>query len=60
MRKTFELVAEQGPPPDDLDALLRALDADWPGALDGVRDTDNMPLAQEPTRVRDDLAALAR
>ena len=60
MRKTFELVAERGPPPDDLDALFRALDTDPPGALDGVRDTDNMPLAQEPTRVRDDLAALAR
>lgn len=60
MRKTFELVAQRGPPPDDLDALLRALDTDPPGALDGVRDTDNMPLAQEPTRVCDDLAALAR
>lgn len=59
-RKTFELVAEWGPPPDDLDALFRALDADPPGALDGVRDTDNMPLAEEPARVRDDLAALAR
>ncbi len=57
-RKTFELVAEQGPAPDDLDALLAPLDADPPDALDGVHDTDDMPLTQERARVRDDLSAL--
>lgn len=55
--KTFELVAEKGPPPDDVDGLFAALDADPPGSVDAVRDTDNMPLAQEPARVRDDLDA---
>ena len=29
-----------------------------PSALDAARDTANMPLAEEPQRVRDDLAAL--
>src|ERR1035437_2053985 len=33
-RKTFELVADTGPPQDDFDALFAALDADPPGALD--------------------------
>ena len=32
------------------------LDADPHGALDAVHDTDNMPLAHEPARVRADLA----
>ncbi len=53
--KTFELVAETGPAQVDLDALFAALDADAPGALDAVRDIANMPLDQEPQRVRDDL-----
>lgn len=57
-RKTFELVAERGPAPDDLDALFAPLTADAHGALDAVRDADNMPLEQEPARVRDDLAAV--
>jgi uncharacterized protein YbjT (DUF2867 family) len=57
--KTFELIAERGPAPDDFDALFAPLDADLPGALDAVHDTDNMPLAQEPARVRDDLASLS-
>ncbi len=38
LRKTFELVAEKGPFPVNFDALFAALDADAPGALDGVRD----------------------
>ena len=58
-RKTFELVAERGPAPDDFDALFAPMDADPQGALDAVRDTDNMPLAQEPARVRADLAGIA-
>jgi uncharacterized protein YbjT (DUF2867 family) len=54
-RKTFELVSERGPAPQDFDALFAALDADPPGALDGARDIANMPLKDEPKRVRDDL-----
>jgi uncharacterized protein YbjT (DUF2867 family) len=57
-RKTFELVAETGPEPDDLEALFAALQADPAGALDGVKDAPNQPLAQEPQRVREDLEAV--
>jgi uncharacterized protein YbjT (DUF2867 family) len=58
LRKTFELVAIKGPAPDDFDALFAPLDADPPGALDGVRDNPNQPLEEEPKRVRDDLNAM--
>jgi uncharacterized protein YbjT (DUF2867 family) len=54
-RKTFELVAERGPAPADFDALFAALEADAPGSLDGVYDVANLPLANEPQRVRNDL-----
>jgi uncharacterized protein YbjT (DUF2867 family) len=57
-RKTFELVATTGPAPPDLDALFAPLEADPPGALDGVHDAANMPLEDEPQRVRDDLDAV--
>ncbi|AWB06619.1 epimerase (plasmid) [Azospirillum humicireducens] len=61
VRKTFELVAARGLAQDDVDSLFAALDADPSCALDGVHDTANMPLAEEPRRVRDDLdAVLAR
>lgn len=53
--KTFELVAEPGPAPADLEPLFAQLDPDPRGALDGVRDLANMPLDREPPRVRDDL-----
>jgi uncharacterized protein YbjT (DUF2867 family) len=53
--KTFELVAETGPAPTDLDALFAGLDPDRAGALDGVRDAENMPVQQEQERVRHDL-----
>ena len=56
--KTFELVAEHGPAPDDFDALFASLEADPSGALDAACDTANMPLHQEPERVREDLLAL--
>lgn len=61
-RKTFELVAEKGPAPADLEPLFAALQADPVDALDAVLDLDNMPLYQEPERVRRDLkeAALNR
>jgi uncharacterized protein YbjT (DUF2867 family) len=57
--KTFELVAEQGPATADFDALFAPLAADTPRALDGARDTANMPLEGEPQRVREELRALA-
>jgi uncharacterized protein YbjT (DUF2867 family) len=59
-RKTFELVATTGAAQRDLGPLLVALDADPPGALDAVHDTANMPLEEEPRRVRDDLDAHTR
>ena len=58
MRKTFELIATVGPAPEDFDALFTPLDADRQGALDGVHDIANMPLEDEPQRVRDDLDAV--
>lgn len=58
MRKTFELVATTGQAPEDFDALFAPLEKDASGALDGVHDAANMPLDDEPQRVRDDLDAL--
>jgi uncharacterized protein YbjT (DUF2867 family) len=55
LNKTFELVATEGPAPSDLDSLLAALTPDRAGALDGVRDADNMPLGDEPKRVTEAL-----
>ena len=59
LRKSFELVATRGPAQQDLDAEFARLDADPPGALDAVRDLPNMPLQDEPQRVRRDLEALS-
>ena len=59
LRKTFELVATTGQAPDDFDALFAPLEEDTRGALDGVHDVPNMPLDDEPQRVRDDLEAVA-
>ena len=53
--KTFELVAERGAASADLDVLFARLEADKPGALDAIRDAPNMPLDEEPARVRVDL-----
>jgi hypothetical protein len=39
--------------------LFAPLDADTPGALDAVRDTPNMPLDQEPERVREAMQRFA-
>jgi uncharacterized protein YbjT (DUF2867 family) len=57
-RKTFELVAERGPATTDFDALFAELDSDASGALDAVRDAQNMPSEDEPARVREDLLNL--
>ena len=56
--KTVELVAEQGASTQDFEALFAPTDADIPRELDAVHDRDNMPLADEPTWVRDELASL--
>jgi uncharacterized protein YbjT (DUF2867 family) len=58
LRKSFELVATQGPAQPDLEALFAGLDADPPAALNGVHDVANMPLHKEPKQVRDDLDAV--
>jgi uncharacterized protein YbjT (DUF2867 family) len=60
LRKSFELVATQGPAPPDLEAEFARLDADPPDALDAVHDLTNMPLQDEPQRVRRDLDAVKR
>jgi aryl-alcohol dehydrogenase-like predicted oxidoreductase len=49
---TFELVAERGTAPDDLDPVFASLDKDPLGSVDGVRDQANMPAEAEPERVR--------
>jgi len=56
-RKTFELVAVEGPAQQDLEPLFAALDTDIEGALDAGNDVANQPLEDEPRRVRDDLKA---
>ena len=60
VRKTFELVAERGPAPENFDALFAPAAADPPGSLDGAHDVKNMPLTDEPQHVRDDLRELQR
>ena len=59
LRKTFELVAAKGPAQKNLDELFASLAPDPANAFDGVRDTPNQPLEQEPQRVKDDLHALS-
>jgi uncharacterized protein YbjT (DUF2867 family) len=59
-RKTFELVATKGPAQHDLRVLFEALEPDPPGALDAILDLENMPLSEEPQRVRDELDAARR
>jgi uncharacterized protein YbjT (DUF2867 family) len=58
LRKTFEIIATAGPAPEDFDALFAPLEGDPPGSLDGAHDMANMPLEDEPQRVRDDLNAV--
>jgi hypothetical protein len=53
---TFELVADKGPAPEDLDPLFAALDRD--DDVDGVRDQANLPSDSEPERVTADLASI--
>jgi uncharacterized protein YbjT (DUF2867 family) len=55
LRKTFELIAEIGPEPDDFAPIFAALASDPAGALDGVYDAANMPPTAEPPQVLEDL-----
>lgn len=54
-RRTLELVAERGREQDDLGPVFAALAPDPAGALDGVHDSANLPIEQEPQRVQDDV-----
>ncbi len=54
-RKTFELIAAEGPAQRDMEPLFAALDADIESSLDAAKDIANQPLDDEPQRVRDDL-----
>ncbi|MBI3716666.1 MAG: SDR family oxidoreductase [Betaproteobacteria bacterium] len=56
IRKTFEIVAESGSEPDDLEPVFAMLEPDTAEGLDGACDSANMPLAEEPPFVREDLA----
>ncbi|GAA4552929.1 SDR family oxidoreductase [Amycolatopsis samaneae] len=56
--KTFEVYSGPGSPTGDWTALFGQAARDSASAADGVKDTDNMPLADEPVDVRADLSAL--
>jgi uncharacterized protein YbjT (DUF2867 family) len=51
VHKTFELIAETGPEPEDFDGLFATADPDAEQAVDGAHDAANMPLDEEPERV---------
>ena len=58
VRKTFELIATEGPAQKDLEPLFTGLDGDADDSLDAAKDVANQPLQDEPQRVRDDLQAV--
>ena len=58
VRKTFELVSTKGAPQENFNTLFGSLEPDPTGGLNGVHDMANMPLEDEPKRVRDDLEAV--
>ncbi|MCU1533020.1 MAG: NAD-dependent epimerase/dehydratase [Arthrobacter sp.] len=53
--KTFELYATAGAVTTDWTGLFDTAVPDAAGALDGARDTGNLPLEKEPAPVREDL-----
>ncbi|WP_167147785.1 NAD(P)H-binding protein [Actinomyces sp. ZJ308] len=55
-RRTVEIFSAAGSPVTDFEALFASTRADEAGALDGVLDTNNVPLADEPERVQADVA----
>ncbi|WP_454931522.1 NAD(P)H-binding protein [Actinomyces oricola] len=56
--RTVEVFSAAGDPVTDFEALFAATRADEPGALDGVLDTGNVPLGEEPAFVQADVARL--
>jgi len=54
------LVATKGSAQEDLNPLFAALDPDPNNSLDGVRDSPNQPLEDEPQRVKDDLNGIGK
>ncbi len=56
--RTFEAFSGPGPATKNFTALFNETRPDASGALDAVKDTPNLPLDDEPARVRDDLAHL--
>jgi uncharacterized protein YbjT (DUF2867 family) len=57
--KTFELIANRGPAPQTLTPLFAALTPDTADNNDGVFDTANMPLQNEPAQVLSELEQIA-
>lgn len=53
--KTFELFAEQGKEQESFNPLFEALQVDSPQKNDGILDINNMPLADEPDGIINDL-----
>jgi uncharacterized protein YbjT (DUF2867 family) len=53
--KTFELISGPGAADADWTAMFAALDADPVGGIDGVRDANTLPVADEPAAVQQDL-----
>lgn len=56
--KTFELVAEPGAAQTDLEPLFSALPADPSSGNDAIGDRDNLPAAQEPSAVKQDMESV--
>lgn len=59
-RRTVEIFSTTGDPVTDFEALFAATQPDEPGVLDGVLDTNNVPLGEEPAQVQEDIARLGR
>lgn len=60
INKTFELIAERGAAQPVLTPLFAALAPDDREHNDGILDSDNMPLSDEPCCVVNDLNAIAK
>ncbi|WP_130873472.1 NAD(P)H-binding protein [[Pseudopropionibacterium] massiliense] len=60
VRRTVEIFSVAGDPVTDLESLFATTRPDERGALDGVLDTNNVPLGEEPEQVRDDIARFSR
>ncbi|MEU4170009.1 SDR family oxidoreductase [Streptomyces sp. NPDC026665] len=56
--KTFEVFSGPGPATTDFTALFDEARPDAAGALDAVKDTENLPLDAEPAQVQDDIEQL--